>query len=114
MTDNFCHVFSLSSFQNDKNRRFIRKKLDFFRLLCETECMDRRVERQFIDEYVDRNYPNGLAKLSFVSGVPAPCICKIRNGHVPKKQGSRLKLAAALGLEEDVLFPFVEEKKEAS
>jgi hypothetical protein len=71
--------------------------------------MNRRVERHHIDTWVDRNYPNGIAKLSVASGVPVASIQKIRTGSVPKMAGSRIRLSEALGLKEDDLFPVVED-----
>jgi hypothetical protein len=72
--------------------------------------MNRRVERHHIDTWVDRHYPNGIAKLSVASGVPVPSIQKIRVGSVPKKAGQRIKLSEAIGLTEDDLFPVVEDQ----
>lgn len=67
--------------------------------------MSRRVERQYLDEWLDENYPNALTKLSVKSGVPANSITKIRGGRVPKSHDLRVQLCEALKITEDDLFP---------
>lgn len=73
----------------------------------------RRVERQIIDEWIDRNAPNGLAKLSLAAGVSIALIAHARIGNVPAKAGTRMRLASALKVTEDQLFPIVPEEESA-
>lgn len=67
--------------------------------------MERTVNREIIDKWIDRNSPNGLASLAIASGISSGTISKIRLGYVPEKSGTRIKLAKALIVNEDDLFP---------
>ncbi len=67
--------------------------------------MNRRVERQYIDKWLDEHYPNAITKLSVASGVTANTIAKIRQGRVPKSHDYRKRLSKAVGVAEDDLFP---------
>lgn len=72
--------------------------------------MNRRVERHYIDKWVNEKYPDAITKLAIASGIPASSIAKIRLGRVPKSQDDRQRLSKALSLKEDVLFPPVEDE----
>jgi len=79
--------------------------------------MKRRVDRTFIDAWIDKNYPNALAKLSIATGsvLTTSSISKIRAGRVPVSAMKRQRLAEALGVSEDRLFPILTaRKKDAS
>jgi hypothetical protein len=76
--------------------------------------MDRVVARIFIDEWVDKNGPDGLVKLAQKAGVSYSLLNKARNGLVPKKTCSRLKISKALGLKEEQVFPVLAHRKKAS
>lgn len=67
--------------------------------------MDKRVERQHIDKWLDENYPNAVTKLSMACGITANTIAKIRLGRVPKNQDARRRLSEAIGIHVDALFP---------
>lgn len=67
--------------------------------------MIRRVERQLLDEWIDRNGPDGISELAIASRVSASLIAKIRIGCVPKKEITRMKLCRAIEVTEDELFP---------
>lgn len=75
--------------------------------------MDKKVNREPIDKWINENYPDGQAKLGRKSQVSSNSIAKIRLGWVPKNRDARMRLAKALGVEHDTLFvPF--EDSEAS
>jgi hypothetical protein len=76
--------------------------------------MNRTVAKHYIDDWVARNYPNAIAKLSQISGVPYTSLVQIRYGRAPKNQPNRLKLCRALKLSENKLFPPVSEVDSAS
>jgi hypothetical protein len=67
--------------------------------------MDKTVNRDIIDDWIDQNGPNGLARLSIESGVSPSTIGYARRGVAPKKDRTRLKLARAVGVAESILFP---------
>jgi lambda repressor-like predicted transcriptional regulator len=67
--------------------------------------MMRTVDRSKIDDWIAKNGPNGLAKLSIESGIPLSSLAKIRSGWVPVKKWTRIALAEKLGVTEDELFP---------
>jgi transcriptional regulator with XRE-family HTH domain len=72
--------------------------------------MKRKVERSYIDQYIDRNYPDGISQLARESEIPANTISKIRaNGYVPKNEKKLRKLAKACGASLDEVFPPIEE-----
>lgn len=73
--------------------------------------MQRRVNRKFIDEWLAANYKNAVTKLSNASDVPANSISKIRNGRVPKDFEQLKALAKAIGVDVDILFPVLPDKK---
>ena len=93
--------------------RFLRSKTHtnaFFLLAEYAICvyivfMDRTVNRTHIDEWIDRNGPDGLVKLAQAAGVSYSLMSKVRNGLVPKKGSSRLRICQALSKIEDVIFP---------
>lgn len=68
---------------------------------------NRKVNRDVIDRWVDKNGPNGVSKLASKSGVSASMISKIRTGRVPIKPLTRAALSKALSTKEDILFPLV-------
>lgn len=72
--------------------------------------MSRTVARKLIDDWIDKNGPNGLLELAKASGVSSSMIAKARTGVVPKKFRTRERLSTALGVSEDVLFPLVAAK----
>ena len=76
--------------------------------------MKTKVNRDLIDKWIKDAYPNGLYKLSEVSGIPAHSIAKIRLGWVPKNPLRRNDLAEALGVTESELFPVSAGKSRAS
>lgn len=67
--------------------------------------MNRTIRREYIDRWIDEAYPDGITKLARKSRVPASSISKIRTGRIPKNRVDRRKLAKALGVTEDELFP---------
>lgn len=66
--------------------------------------MDATVARQIIDEWIDRNGPDGLLKLAQKSGVSSSTISRARLGVVPKKASTRIRLAKALERSEQEVF----------
>lgn len=72
------------------------------------------VRRELIDVWVDRNGPDGLVKLAQKAGVSSSLMNKVRAGSVPKKASSRLAIARALDVCEDVVFPSVTADGKAS
>ena len=67
--------------------------------------MNRRVERSFIDKWLEENGPDALLRLADRSGVSSSTITKARLGVVPKRKRTRLQLCKALRVGEDALFP---------
>lgn len=66
----------------------------------------RRTNREILDEWLERNGPDGISRLAIESGVSASTISKARFGiSVPKKLSTRNKICAVLGVSEDILFP---------
>jgi len=76
--------------------------------------MARRTNRKIIDEWIEKNGPNGQSKLAVESGISNSLISKARNGDVPKKMSSRIRLARFLNVSEDDLFPLENKGKKAS
>lgn len=74
--------------------------------------MERKVNRKLIDAWIAEAYPNALTKLSNASKVPANSISKIRNGRVPKDSEQLRRLAKAIGVDVDHLFPILPDGKE--
>lgn len=73
--------------------------------------MVRRVNREILDQWLDKNGPDGISKLAVESGVSSSLIAKVRQFKIaPKKQSTRDKLCEALGVSEEALFPETEEK----
>ena len=62
------------------------------------------IRREIVDKWLDKNAPNGLAKLSLESGLSTHTISKIRLGYALKKEGLRLRLAKAIGVSVEDLF----------
>lgn len=67
--------------------------------------MNRKVNRELIDSWIDEHSPNGLSELSVRAKVSISTIGQARRGFVPRKDRTRLKLCRALGVNEDALFP---------
>ncbi len=65
----------------------------------------RKIRRELIDSWLSEAYPDAITKLAQKSKVPASSISKIRNGRIPKNRRDRQRLAKALGVHEDDLFP---------
>ncbi len=74
--------------------------------------MIRRIERTLLDKWINEAYPDAITKLARKSRVPASSISKIRNGRVPKDSDQRRRLAKAIDVTEDELFPVVEGAEE--
>jgi|GEM_PF-2565902 len=66
---------------------------------------ERTVVRALIDKWIDDHKPGGDSKLAIKSGKSASTISKVRNGFVPKKEGTRIDIAEAMGFAEDKVFP---------
>jgi transcriptional regulator with XRE-family HTH domain len=64
--------------------------------------MDAQKLRAIIDEWIDRNGPDGLLKLAQKSGVSSSTITRARLGVRPKKASTRIRLAEALGRNEAI------------
>lgn len=69
--------------------------------------MDKRVARDLIDRWIDKNGPDGLLELARKSGVSSSTITRARLGSPPKKQHTRDRLCEAIGVTESQLFPVV-------
>ena len=68
--------------------------------------MDLKVNRAPIDEWVDRNGPDGLVKLAQKAEISSSTMNKVRAGLVPKKRSTRIKICRALQKKEaDVFIP---------
>lgn len=65
----------------------------------------RRVVRPVIDQWIDKNGPDGISQLAYKSGVSASTIAKLRGGRVPTKASTRLAICRILEVSEDTLFP---------
>ena len=70
----------------------------------------RTVNREPIDLWIDKNGPNGIAKLAIESGVSSSLLGIVRRGHAPGKGSTRLAICRVLGIDEDIVFPLVSEK----
>lgn len=69
--------------------------------------MKRIVNIELLNGWVDRH---GITALSYKSGVSVYTLMRVKNQknpEVPKKLRSRLSIAEAVGVSEDVLFPVV-------
>jgi len=77
--------------------------------------LNRRVNAEILVEWINEHNPQGHEKLSVKSKLSFPTIGLIRRGHVPRSH-TRRKLATAIGISEDGLFPPVAagEDEEAS
>lgn len=60
---------------------------------------------KIIDEWLEANKPNGLAKLSSESGVSMTKIYYASQGYAPARDSTRLKLCKTLKVSEKKLFP---------
>lgn len=69
--------------------------------------MNRTVKRELIDKWIERKAPYGISQLSVKAGCSASLIDKTRLGQVPKKEATRLRIAKAIGVSQDALFPLV-------
>jgi transcriptional regulator with XRE-family HTH domain len=69
--------------------------------------MERRVERNLIDRWIDEHGPDGLLRLAERSGVSSSTITKARLGYVPRKKCTRNRLCEAMRVSEERLFPSV-------
>ncbi len=65
----------------------------------------RRVVRAIIDNWIDRNGPDGVTQLAYKSGVSASTINKLRGGRTPTKASTRLAICRTIGVTENELFP---------
>jgi transcriptional regulator with XRE-family HTH domain len=74
---------------------------------CTFRHMNKRINRNLIDSWIDKNGPDGLLVLAQQSGVSASTITKARIGIIPKKYVTRDRLCKAIGVNEDQLFPTV-------
>lgn len=73
--------------------------------------MSRRVNRQIIDNWVLDNAPDGVARLAIKAGLSSSLLSKVRSsGRVPTRPTDRRRLAQAIGVTEDDLFPLADEK----
>ena len=77
--------------------------------------LNRRVNTEAIVDWITESNPQGQEKLSVKSKLSYPTVGMIRRGHVPRSH-TRRKLATALGISEEKLFPPVAagEDEEAS
>jgi len=73
-----------------------------------------KVNRGPIDLWIDRNGPDGLVKLAQKAGVSSSLMMKVRNGYVPTKASSRIKISSALSVSEDELFPIAPTRRKAA
>ena len=76
--------------------------------------MDRMVNENLLNSWIDENSPCGLETLSQRSQISSSTIARARTGEVPKRTSTRRKIAAAVGVPEEQLFPFVSASGEAS
>ena len=68
--------------------------------------MARHTNTKLLNEWIQKNGPDGISKLAVESGVSASTISKIRCGSVfPKKQITIDKLCRAMKVTEGELFP---------
>jgi transcriptional regulator with XRE-family HTH domain len=65
------------------------------------------VNRPIIDNWIKENSPDGVAKLAMKSGVSTHQIVRVRLGNVPKSLKRQEKLAKALAVKVESLFPEV-------
>lgn len=72
--------------------------------------MSRTVRISIIEKWLNENGPLPVERLAMRAGVSASLISKVRLGNEPKKTRTRQKLAEALGVTEDELFPLVAAK----
>jgi transcriptional regulator with XRE-family HTH domain len=72
--------------------------------------MERTVAREILDNWIGKNSPDGISRLALKSKVSSSLISKVRNGLIPKKEGTRTALARALGVTEAELFPLARER----
>jgi hypothetical protein len=73
--------------------------------------MNRRVNRRLIDLWVLENAPDGIARLAIKARLSSSLLTKVRSsGRVPTKPTDRRRLAEAIGVAEDELFPLADEK----
>jgi hypothetical protein len=76
--------------------------------------MNRTVNRKYIDDWVDANGPDGIAKLALKAKVSSSMVQKARLGLAFKTEYRRRLLADAIGVKEELLFPVVQNGEEAS
>jgi transcriptional regulator with XRE-family HTH domain len=74
--------------------------------------MNRRVERDILDMWIDQNKPSAVAKLALESGISASTIEKVRLGYVPPKKSTRRRLYECIGVSENELFPILPDGEE--
>jgi hypothetical protein len=77
--------------------------------------MDRRVNKELLNKWIQAHSPNGISRLAVESQVSADTIKRARaTGMAPKKPITRQLLSQAMDLHVDVLFPPVTAGEEAS
>jgi hypothetical protein len=74
--------------------------------------VNRRVERSYIDQFIENNGPDGLLEYAKAARVSSSTIAKARIGFVPKKRITREAMAGPLGIDEDQLFPVLQDGKD--
>lgn len=75
---------------------------------------ERKVNTTLINRWIERAGKNGLGKLSIRADVSQSVIAHARTGAAPAKTDTRQKIANALGLSEDEVFPLVSASESAS
>ena len=76
--------------------------------------MSQKVERKYIDAWIERNHPNAIVKLSLATGIPGNSLLKIRQGIAPKRLYWKSALSEFLGVPLEVLFPLSGEDGDAA
>jgi hypothetical protein len=89
--------------------------LAFYDLIEHNQTMTRRTDRKILDDWIERNGPDGVTVLAYKSKVSASTIQKARASEkAPKKLSTLQRISETIGAEVDDLFPKEKPKGKAS
>lgn len=70
------------------------------------------MHREHLDIWIEKNGPNGMAKLAIESGVSLCTLTKVRSGYVPTRANTRKRIYQTIGVSEGELFPVLPDGEE--
>lgn len=89
--------------KNDSTKRFM---LVFYDTIVHNHLMDRRVNKELLNNWIQEHGPDGISRLAVESRVSAETIKRSRaSGIAPKKLSTCLLISKAVGANLDELFP---------